>query len=157
MFPMSSNKNNATNQKNWVKLQSFFGQADPAGILYFANVIGLAHQAYEIWLKNYGYQWEKWFQEHPAPLRRVQADFFAPLFPGREYWIKVIPQTPGESSFENIYEIYDNDHSQKATHDQLKPLASIRLLHVLVDIQTAKKRPLTKELKELLEKAKESD
>jgi acyl-CoA thioester hydrolase/1,4-dihydroxy-2-naphthoyl-CoA hydrolase len=64
-----------------------FDEADPAGILYFANVFSFTHRLIEEMLAEAPFGWDGWFKikNGGAPLRHVEAEFLNPLLPGNKY------------------------------------------------------------------------
>jgi YbgC/YbaW family acyl-CoA thioester hydrolase len=68
-----------------------FNQCDPAGILYFAESLVIAHQTIEAFMMQEGPGWQNWFQHSDIafPLKHVECDYFAPLFVGAQCQIKL--------------------------------------------------------------------
>lgn len=66
-----------------------FSDADPAGIVFFANIFNYAHKALELF-KASQKSWDGWFNDPKVgwPLRHAEAEFFAPIRVGR--YIKTV-------------------------------------------------------------------
>ena len=108
-----------------------FREADPAGIMFFANIYDFAHDAFEEFLIHLGFEWNYWFSnsEFIIPLRSSYADYSAPLKAGKNYQIKVSIKQLGDSSFTVFYEFND----QNKTH------ATVELTHTFVNPAIMKK------------------
>ena len=67
-----------------------FDLADPAGILYFANVFHLAHKNIEHLIEDEHQLWQEWFnnKNFGAPIKHTECDYFNPMILGRDYSIK---------------------------------------------------------------------
>lgn len=79
-----------------------FHLADPAGIVFFAHVFTLCHQAYEKFVTtNLAFKWQEWFQnpEWILPIRATHASYQAPLFAGQECHIHLALSKLTPSSF----------------------------------------------------------
>src|SRR5262245_36812401 len=78
-----------------------FRQADSAGIMFFANVFGLAHDVYEKFIPHLGIEWHQWFEhtDWAVPVRHAEADYLRPLLPNETYEVDVQIERLGKSSF----------------------------------------------------------
>ena len=67
-----------------VEVQSRFRQSDSAGILFFAEIFNLAHDAYEEWVQQLGFSYSEWFENSKwaVPLVHCSADFKRPIRAG---------------------------------------------------------------------------
>ncbi|CEJ45284.1 acyl-CoA thioesterase [Umezakia ovalisporum] len=84
---------------------------DAAGVIYFANVLCICHEAYEASLEASGIHLKSFFT-HPSvafPIIHANVDFFRPLFCGDKLEISLIPHKLGVNKFEVIYEIIVQD------------------------------------------------
>lgn len=84
-----------------------FADTDAAGVVYFANVLKICHQAYENSLIKTGFELKTFFQNtsFAIPIIHAEVDFFAPLFCGDELLINLIPKLLTEKTFQIDYEI----------------------------------------------------
>src|ERR1700692_3840663 len=82
-----------------------FRQADPAQIMYFANVFSLAHDTFEQFIVAAGYTWEEWFSTntHMIPIRHAEADYKAPFRPGSTYDVTAEVAALSTTSFKMKY------------------------------------------------------
>lgn len=93
------------NKKFQTEVKIRFRDADPARIMYFANLISLAHDVFEEFIDQTPIGWKGWFKENPymIPIRHVEADYKAPFLPGQSYQVEVRVASFGETSFKMKY------------------------------------------------------
>lgn len=111
-----------------------FRDADPAQIMYFANIFSLAHDAFEEFIVKAGYKYDEWFTKdhHMIPIRHAEADYKAPLVPGNVYTVSVQVINLGTTSFKMKYSF----ESQGKLH------ATVQMVHAVLDPHTKQKMPL---------------
>ncbi|MNJ92726.1 1,4-dihydroxy-2-naphthoyl-CoA hydrolase [compost metagenome] len=121
-----------------------FREADPAKIMFFGNILGFAHDAFEEFIVAAGYTWKEWFQgtDYLIPLRHTEADFLAPFFPGETYDIIVCVDSFGETSFKMKYVFSQNDRTHSV----------VTMVHSVLDSKTKQKATLPPVMKARLEK-----
>jgi acyl-CoA thioesterase FadM len=117
-----------------------FGDADPAGVIFYPRAIALAHTAVEDLLRRSPLGWDAWFASasHAAPLRRAEMDFFLPMKPGQSFEVCATVEKAGTSSITFLVEFL-NAAGQTA--------ARIRTTHVLIDKATGRPLHLTPEIR----------
>jgi 1,4-dihydroxy-2-naphthoyl-CoA hydrolase len=120
-----------------------FQHCDPAGIVFFANILVFCHEAYEELLRAAGSPLDELIRkrERVLPLGHAEVDFKRPMKFGQLVRIRVTVEKLGERSFRLEYELHG---------DEL--LATAATVHVSVDPATGKSVPLTAALRKLLEK-----
>jgi 1,4-dihydroxy-2-naphthoyl-CoA hydrolase len=70
---------------------------DAAGVVYFANLLSICHEAYEASLIAAGIDLRAFFHSDLAiPIVHAEIDYFQPLFCGETYQITVIPVVLGD-------------------------------------------------------------
>lgn len=108
-----------------------FREADPAKIMFFGNIYGFAHDAFEQFIIEAGFTWKEYFQDpnYAIPLRHSDANYLAPFFPGETYDIAVTVASFGETSFKMKYVF-----SQGA-----KTHAVVTMVHAMLDLKTKQK------------------
>ena len=81
---------------------------DAAGVIYFASLLSICHEAYEDRLIQSGINLKTFFRETDAalPIVHGEIDFFQPLFCGDRITIQVIPTKINDHSFEISYQIF---------------------------------------------------
>lgn len=120
-----------------------FRQADPAQIMFFGHILGLAHDAYEDFIVALGYSWKDWFRrgDEIVPIRHAETDFLIPFQPGQTYDITVSVPEIRETSFQTSYVF-----SQKG-----RVHATVKLVHAVIDSETLQKKPLPILMRQRLE------
>jgi acyl-CoA thioester hydrolase/1,4-dihydroxy-2-naphthoyl-CoA hydrolase len=93
-------------------LQLRFRHADPAGLLFFGNVYKIAHDTYEDFIQDLGFEWQEWFDNKDCgvPIRHSSAEHLLPLEPSKVYKIEVWVERIGKSSFTLRYAFVDDQH-----------------------------------------------
>jgi 1,4-dihydroxy-2-naphthoyl-CoA hydrolase len=121
-----------------------FGDADPAGVIFYPRTLALAHHAVENLIRHSPLGWEKWFASptHAAPIRHAEAEFLRPLAVGETFTLRAIVDKIGETSV-TFSADFINAAGQVA--------ARVRTVHVLVDKTSGQPTPLTKEMRHAFE------
>jgi acyl-CoA thioesterase FadM len=121
-----------------------FRQADPAGIAFFGNVPGFAHDCFEDFIVDLGMTWAEWFQsEHfIVPIRHLECNFHSPFFAGKKYQVEAVVAQIRDSSFQMKYTF---------SKDQ-KPCAEVTMVHTFLDKKSKKKISIPETIRSRLEK-----
>jgi 1,4-dihydroxy-2-naphthoyl-CoA hydrolase len=84
-----------------------FGDTDAAGVVYFANVASLCHEAYEAALSDAGVDLRSFFRgdKLAVPIVHASVDFHRPMYCGDRLTIQVSPQITSDHEFEIRYEV----------------------------------------------------
>ncbi|MEH2327391.1 MAG: thioesterase family protein [Nostoc sp.] len=84
-----------------------FQDTDAAGVVYFGNVLGICHEAYEESLEASSINLKDFFTNPSVafPIVHASVDFLRPMFAGDKLLISLIPQKIGGDKFEISYEI----------------------------------------------------
>ncbi|MBD2445974.1 acyl-CoA thioesterase [Nostoc sp. FACHB-152] len=120
-----------------------FSDTDAAGVVFFANVLGICHEAYEASLAASGIDVKAFFT-HPLvafPIVHTNVDFLRPMYCGDELSVSLIPQKLGVDKFELAYEV--------SIADVLVAKAITR--HVCIDVNSRIKQELPAEIMHWLE------
>jgi len=114
-----------------------FRDTDAAGVVYFANVLSMCHEAYEASLAVSGINLKLFFTQPTVaiPIVHASVDFFRPMFCGDELQIHLTPQKLGDTKFEIAYQIV-------AASSLEQPLAQANTSHVCIDPTTRTKTQL---------------
>ena len=93
-----------------------FQDTDAAGVVYFANVLAICHEAYEESLAALGIDLKSFFNNPDAavPIVHASVDFFHPLFCGDKVSIHLTPQYKGADYFEIAYQMLAPSEQQIA-------------------------------------------
>ncbi len=116
----------------------WFQDTDAAGVVYFASVLAICHEAYEASLVAVGIDLPSFFN-HPhqaVPIVHASADFLRPLRCGDRPIIHLHPHSLEATTFTLHYEIRLND--------QLTAKAITK--HCCIDPQQRQRIPVPREL-----------
>ena len=85
----------------------YFQDTDAAGVVYFANVLAICHEAYEESLAASSINLKLFFssQDVAIPIVHASIDFIKPLFCGDKILIYLSPKYLTEHSFEIGYKV----------------------------------------------------
>ena len=127
------------------RLRVRFQHTDPAGIVFFTNILVFCHEAYEEFLRASGMPLEDFLgkREHILPLGHAEADFKRPFRAGQLVTVRLRIGNVGERSFRVEYDLF----GQGGEH-----LASAATAHICVEAATGKSAPIPPQLRALLEK-----
>jgi 1,4-dihydroxy-2-naphthoyl-CoA hydrolase len=117
-----------------------FQDTDAAGVVYFANVLAICHEAYEASLAASGINLQSFFNNSEAaiPIIHASVDFFRPMFCGDKLLIHLTPQQQNENQFEITYQIVAASSKQQ--------LAKAITRHVCIDPVTRTRNQLPTEI-----------
>jgi 1,4-dihydroxy-2-naphthoyl-CoA hydrolase len=121
-----------------------FQETDSAGVVYFANILVMCHEAYEESLAASGINLKLFFTNPDAaiPIVHASVDFFRPMFCGDLVFIHQHPQQIGVDKFEINYIITTEDNQQ---------IAKAITRHVCINPASRKKQELSKEMVQWLQ------
>jgi 1,4-dihydroxy-2-naphthoyl-CoA hydrolase len=126
-----------------------FQDTDAAGVVYFANILAMGHEAYEASLNQAEVNLKSFFvnPDFAIPIVHASVDFRFPLFCGDQILIELNPEIINENSFKIQYKIrLDNS-------DQL--IAEAITKHICINPKTRQRQPLPHAIIHWLEKYKE--
>jgi 1,4-dihydroxy-2-naphthoyl-CoA hydrolase len=114
-----------------------FQDTDAAGVVYFANVLSICHEAYEESLIASGIDARSFFRsgEIAVPIVHASVDFLKPMYCGDLVSIQLTPKQTSDSEFEIRYDV---------SCDRLVSKALTR--HVCINPQTKTRKALSSEL-----------
>ncbi|MEM6446554.1 MAG: thioesterase family protein [Cyanobacteria bacterium P01_D01_bin.123] len=89
----------------------FLKDTDAAGVVYFANVLTMCHEAYEASLNATGVDLQSLLKPEAIalPITRANVDFRHPMYCGEVYIVALVPQVTSESSFSISYTLHRSD------------------------------------------------
>jgi 1,4-dihydroxy-2-naphthoyl-CoA hydrolase len=118
-----------------------FQDTDGAGVMYFANGLAIAHEAYEASLQATEIDLKAFFQGVPVavPIVHASVDFLHPIAVGDRLEIHLTPDQIRPTEFEIHYQICG-----EATPD--KPVIRALTRHVCIDAQTRTRQDLPPQL-----------
>jgi acyl-CoA thioesterase FadM len=139
-----ANNDSAPSKSFQTKIKIRFRDADPAGIMFFGNVLGLAHDVFEEFITANGIPWDEWFRQKDwaCPIRHTEVDYLAPFLPGTEVVVDAKVQKLGQNSFGMHYEF-------RTLKGQL--CARVQMIHTFVDQKSFQKTEVPTKYRQLLE------
>jgi len=118
-----------------------FQDTDAAGVVYFANVLAMCHEAYEASLAASGINLKAFFGNPQVafPIIHASVDFYRPLFPGDRLTIQLTPKQVAGDEFEIAYQVFSGEVAGRSAAKALTK-------HVCIDAGTRNKKQLSEEL-----------
>jgi 1,4-dihydroxy-2-naphthoyl-CoA hydrolase len=106
-----------------------FPDTDAAGVVYFANILSICHEAYEASLIDGGIEAKTFFrgETFAVPIVHAEVDFHRPLYVGDQIKVQVLAQATSRDEFEVQYEIFSG------TDD--RPISRALTRHVCLDVK----------------------
>ncbi|OKH18211.1 acyl-CoA thioesterase [[Limnothrix rosea] IAM M-220] len=113
---------------------------DAAGVIYFASLLNLCHEAYEHCLSEVGLNWQHLLEakEFALPIIHAEIDFLRPVHWDDRLIIELFPVSDAPSQFMVRYQILLAIADQSPS----KPVAIAITKHVAISPQTRQRRPL---------------
>jgi len=114
-----------------------FQDTDAAGVVYFANVLAMCHEAYEALLATSGINVKTFFSgsDFAVPIVHAEVDFSKPMFCGDRIEIHLTVTSLQTTEFEIEYRLFTPGQTEK-------PLSYAVTRHVCIDAMTRSRRPL---------------
>jgi len=127
-----------------IKLQTYWADCDPAGIVYFGNFFRIIEQAEEQIYIQAAKPRQKLLDAYDIWMPRVEAhaEFVSPIRNGRAIRVRLVPQFKGEKTVRFDFEILDDETGTR--------LASGYMTSVCVCRAKFKATPIPKEITEIL-------
>jgi 1,4-dihydroxy-2-naphthoyl-CoA hydrolase len=122
-----------------------FNDTDAAGVVYFANLLTICHEAYEASLMAVEIDLKNFFRnpDLAIPIVHASVDFFRPLVCGDRITLQLTPKLFAESKFEIAYQVF---------FSQTETLASSAVTrHACIQPVSRSKVPLSGEMQRWLE------
>ncbi|MFM9264547.1 acyl-CoA thioesterase [Tychonema sp. BBK16] len=118
-----------------------FQDTDSAGVVYFANVLAMCHEAYEASLTASGINLKAFFRnpDRAIPIVHASVDFYRPMFPGDRLTIQLTPKQVAGDEFEITYQIFSESVAEKSASKALTK-------HVCIDAVSRARKQLSEEL-----------
>ena len=114
-----------------------FPDTDAAGVVFFANYLAIAHEAYEEALAAAGINLRTFFADTDTvvPIAKSEAEYLRPLVCGDHLRVTVSPKPLTPHSFELRYECYRQGRPEKLA-------ARMRTEHVCIASASRERHPL---------------
>ena len=122
-----------------------FQDTDAAGVVYFANVLAMCHEAYEASLAASGINLRAFFSnpEVAFPIIHASVDFYRPMFAGDPLTIQLTPKQVTGDEFEIAYQVFSGEVAGKNA-------AKAVTKHVCINAISRKRKQLSEELMQWL-------
>lgn len=122
-----------------------FQDTDAAGVVYFANVLAMCHEAYEASLVAAGVDLKTFFSgsEIAIPIVHASVDFLKPMFCGDRLEIHLNVIQLKDSEFEIHYRLLPAGSAEK-------PLSQAITRHVCIEVKPRSRCPLPEFMHEWL-------
>lgn len=122
-----------------------FQDTDAAGVVYFANVLSMCHEAYEASLSAFGIELQLFFTSPTVaiPIIHASVDFRRPMYCGDKLQVELITQQLNDHKFEITYQVSDISSPQY-------PLATAITRHICIEVKTKTKTLLPEQLRQWL-------
>jgi 1,4-dihydroxy-2-naphthoyl-CoA hydrolase len=126
-----------------------FQDTDAAGVVYFANVLAMCHEAYEASLAASGINLKAFFSnpEVAFPIIHASVDFYRPMFAGDRLIIQLTPKQVTGDEFEIAYQVFVAT-GELAGRSAAKALTK----HVCIDAISRTKKQLSEDLMQWMSK-----
>ncbi|HEY9642469.1 MAG TPA: thioesterase family protein [Coleofasciculaceae cyanobacterium] len=123
-----------------------FQDTDAAGVVYFANVLAMCHEAYEASLAATGIDLKQFFGKGAiaVPIVHASVDLRQPMFCGEQYAIHLTPTQLSPSKFSIQYAIF----ASGSTAQQVSQAATI---HIAIQTHKRTRAALPEELTQWLQ------
>jgi 1,4-dihydroxy-2-naphthoyl-CoA hydrolase len=125
-----------------------FQDTDAAGVVYFANVLAMCHEAYEASLAASGINLKAFFSnpEVAFPIIHASVDFYRPMFAGDRLRILLTPKQVTGDEFEIAYQVFLG--GEVAGRSAAKAVTK----HVCIDAVTRSRKQLSEDLMQWMRK-----
>ncbi len=109
----------------------YLADTDAAGVVYFASVMNMCHEAYEESLAKAGINWQQLLANSMVaiPIVHAEVSFFRPMFCGDRLIVKLVPTQISEHKFSIDYQIFSTTSIEKL-------LAQGNTKHICIKAQT---------------------
>lgn len=117
---------------------------DAAGVIYFANQLRIAHEAFETYMQSMQFDLGKLLRtaEYLMPIVHAESAYKTPLVLGDKVEIRLSLEHIGNTSFALLYRLIKKDGTEAGT---------VRILHVVVDKGSKQKRPIPDQIRSIIE------
>ena len=124
----------------------YFHDTDAAGVVYFANILSICHEAYEASLIASEIELRSFFGNVAIaiPITHASADFLAPMFCGDRIEIHLTPAPIRDQKFRISYQILAVDSLDRI-------LAKAVTEHICIDRSTRRQQILPPEMQQWMQ------
>lgn len=118
---------------------------DAAGVMYFASILPICHEAYEESLREVGINFHDFVCNSATvlPIVHAEVDFFRPLLCGDELLVELTPRKVNETELKIAYRIIKVEQPDK-------PSAQALTRHVCIQADSRKRTTLPESIQHWL-------
>ncbi|MBW4488200.1 MAG: acyl-CoA thioesterase [Trichocoleus desertorum ATA4-8-CV12] len=129
-----------------------FQDTDAAGVVYFANVLAMCHEAYEASLVASGINLKEFFSNAAIaiPIVHAEVDFFRPMFCGDQELVHLTPTLISNQEFRIDYQVFADGLSDR-------PLSQANTRHVCINPAIRKRENLPEMMRQWLKQWSDSE
>lgn len=119
-----------------------FRHADPAGILFFAQIFNFAHDHFESFIQHCKVPWQDWFNNatYAVPIKHTEADYKKPIKAGQSLQVQLRVIDISTTSFKVEHRFCDDSHTY----------AIVKMVHIFIDKKNMAKMAIPENIKLLL-------
>lgn len=130
----------------------YFQETDAAGVVYFANVMAMCHEAYEASLIRAGIDLKTFFKnpDFAIPIVRAEVDYRRPIFCGDRLQIHLFPRKISQDTFEIDYQICSTEKPETRVAVGLTK-------HVSIHPSSRRRQPFPEEINRWLAEERAAD
>ncbi len=116
-----------------------FQDTDAAGVVFFANMLTICHEAYEETLRQQGINLKRFFQdpEFALPIVHAEVDFYQPVFCGDGLRVMMQPERLGLDKFKVIYQL-----DRETTGTEMERVAQGSTVHLCINPKNRQRQAL---------------
>lgn len=121
-----------------------FGDTDAAGVVYFAQLLSICHEAYEAAIAALGIELRSFFSDRGSvilPIVHAEIDYQRPTYCGDRLEIELQATALGRDRFRVDYRLSHNH----------QPVATAQTIHLCLESQTRQRSPLPERLQDWLQ------
>lgn len=124
---------------------------DAAGVVYFAQLLHICHEAYETCLTAAGIDWQGMIRDKivAIPITHAEIDFFKPIHWGDRLTLHLAPKLDNNSQFTVYYRIYPDLEILNGD----RPLATALTRHVAINPRENRRSELPEPIQNWLKSA----
>ena len=120
----------------------YLQDTDAAGVVYFASIFSICHQAYEASLAAAGVPLVELLRSGPAlPVVQAEAHFLQPLRCGDICQVQLVPRSWQTHRFAVNYQVFAKDAARDLPHVE-RLAATATTQHYCIDPKTRQRQPL---------------
>jgi 1,4-dihydroxy-2-naphthoyl-CoA hydrolase len=124
----------------------YLEDTDAAGVIYFARLMSICHETYEVYLTGAGLNFRELVEDSTLaiPIVHAEVDFLRPIFCADELLVKMTSEIITAEGFTLGYHLYKSEEL----------VAKAITKHLVINPQTRRRCPLPSKMRRCLETIK---